>query len=222
MGARKQPDPRNSTCCTCFAPFSAPVHPCPTSGPLPELARCLAAVELDYLLGRGAGWDAVQPWSETLSGGEKQRLAMARLLFHRPLFAVLDECTSAVSARACAAACASCAFATETTKATSHQQSPCHPLPCTTRCLPMASCACMRRACAQASRCCRLRIAPASSASTTMWCTLRALSPPTARAGGERGRNGALGLVFAAGHLPTVQQVCSPDRAPLLVQHLQA
>jgi len=63
-----------------------------------ELAKCLAAVELEYLLARGAGWDQVQPWQETLSGGEKQRLAMARLLWHRPTYAVLDECTSAVSA----------------------------------------------------------------------------------------------------------------------------
>jgi ABC-type uncharacterized transport system fused permease/ATPase subunit len=61
-----------------------------------ELAQCLAAVELDYLLARGQGWDSVQSWQETLSGGEKQRLAMARLLFHKPAYAILDECTSAV------------------------------------------------------------------------------------------------------------------------------
>jgi ATP-binding cassette subfamily D (ALD) protein 3 len=61
-----------------------------------DLAQCLAAVELDYLLARGQGWDSVQNWQETLSGGEKQRLAMARLLFHKPAYAILDECTSAV------------------------------------------------------------------------------------------------------------------------------
>ncbi|CAL8463002.1 g2536 [Coccomyxa elongata] len=63
-----------------------------------RLEAAIEAVELDYLLGRGKGWDQVQNWNETLSGGEKQRLAMARLLFHNPVYAILDECTSAVSA----------------------------------------------------------------------------------------------------------------------------
>ncbi|SCU90109.1 LAME_0E07096g1_1 [Lachancea meyersii CBS 8951] len=42
-------------------------------------------------------FDVVRNWSEELSIGVQQRLAMARMYYHKPKFAVLDECTSAVS-----------------------------------------------------------------------------------------------------------------------------
>ena len=62
-----------------------------------DLKDALAKVELGYLLER-YNLDSKVNWEETLSGGEKQRVAMARLLCHKPKYAVLDECTSAVSA----------------------------------------------------------------------------------------------------------------------------
>mmetsp|Transcript_20358 Transcript_20358/g.82203 ORF Transcript_20358/g.82203 Transcript_20358/m.82203 type:complete len:615 (-) Transcript_20358:1440-3284(-) len=62
-----------------------------------ELRDCLEKVGIGYLLER-YGWNAAERWDSLLSGGERQRLAMARLLYHKPDFAVLDECTSAVSA----------------------------------------------------------------------------------------------------------------------------
>ncbi|GKT23455.1 hypothetical protein ADUPG1_012429 [Aduncisulcus paluster] len=55
----------------------------------------LKLTELDYLLDRYS-LDCVQPWADILSGGEKQRLGFARVLWHNPRFAVMDESTSAL------------------------------------------------------------------------------------------------------------------------------
>lgn len=65
-----------------------------------DLLRVLAIVEIDGLVERytdTGGWDAEQEWTDVLSGGLQQRVAMARLFYHAPRYAILDECTSSVT-----------------------------------------------------------------------------------------------------------------------------
>ncbi|KAG0654280.1 ATP-binding cassette long-chain fatty acid transporter pxa1 [Monosporozyma unispora] len=64
------------------------------------LVWILTEVRLEYLLKRDVGWkylDSVADWKDVLSGGEKQRMNFARVMFHKPKFIILDEATNAIS-----------------------------------------------------------------------------------------------------------------------------
>lgn len=61
------------------------------------LVDLLHEVNLGYLIDRKQTLDTVNNWNDVFSGGEKQRIAMARLFYHKPEFAILDECTSAIN-----------------------------------------------------------------------------------------------------------------------------
>jgi putative ATP-binding cassette transporter len=58
-----------------------------------EIAEAFRHVGLEHLIDR---IEDEAPWDQTLSGGEKQRLAFARVFLHNPDIIVLDEATAAL------------------------------------------------------------------------------------------------------------------------------
>ena len=49
-----------------------------------DLLSILAMVEMDHIVDREGGWDAARDWRDALSGGDKQKIAWARLFYHNP------------------------------------------------------------------------------------------------------------------------------------------
>lgn len=62
-----------------------------------HLFHILREVKLDYLLKREGNFNVVKDWKDIFSGGEKQRVSIARVLFKNPKMVILDESTNAVS-----------------------------------------------------------------------------------------------------------------------------
>lgn len=63
-----------------------------------DLVSILKILSLEHLVDLyDEGWDAEAEWRDVLSGGLQQRVAMARLFYHQPKYAILDECTSSVT-----------------------------------------------------------------------------------------------------------------------------
>lgn len=66
------------------------ITPSPSVDAIREIHEILEKVHLGYLIEREGGLHVRKEWRDVLSGGEKQRMGMARVLWWRPKWAVLD------------------------------------------------------------------------------------------------------------------------------------
>ena len=49
-----------------------------------DLLETLAIVQMDHIVEREGGWGVARDWRDALSGGDQQKIAWARLFYHRP------------------------------------------------------------------------------------------------------------------------------------------
>jgi ATP-binding cassette subfamily D (ALD) long-chain fatty acid import protein len=49
-----------------------------------DLMHILTTVQLDHVVEKEGSWDVTREWRDALSGGDKQKMAWARLFYHSP------------------------------------------------------------------------------------------------------------------------------------------
>ena len=49
-----------------------------------DLLEIFSIVQMESVVEREGGWDAAREWRDALSGGDKQKIAWARLFYHKP------------------------------------------------------------------------------------------------------------------------------------------